>query len=116
MTEEYENNYEDDYLGTIISHSYFLYYLSVPDMSTNIQGETLIEDLEYMPSCSHNHENQDGQSKFPQYQSIHKFSNPNLERIPRNLLCTTIATQYVVEEFLHHNAHQSRTSNLYGNF
>ena len=57
MTEEYENNYED---------SYFLDYLPVPEMSTNIQGETLIEDLEYMPSCSHNHENQVGQSKFPQ--------------------------------------------------
>ena len=63
MTEEYENNYEDDYVGAITSHSYFLDYLPVPEMSTNIQGETLIEDLEYMPSCSHDHENQVGQSK-----------------------------------------------------
>ena len=47
MTEEYENNYEDDYLGAITSHSYFLDYLPVPEMSTNMQGETLIEDLEY---------------------------------------------------------------------
>ena len=35
-------------------------------MSTNLQGEILIEDLKYMPSCSHDHENKVGQTKFPQ--------------------------------------------------
>ena len=66
MTEGNDNNNKDDYLGGVPSHSYFLGYLPGPEMTTIIQGETLIEHLDYIVSSYNDHENQMGQSKFRQ--------------------------------------------------